>query len=60
MDNEPKITYYMAEFRKAYNRIKVNKRTFDDRAQMDEMIKSEMNAENGPDIIIFPEDTGAV
>ncbi|MBO5199485.1 MAG: extracellular solute-binding protein [Lachnospiraceae bacterium] len=55
MADDVKVNQYIASFRTKYKNIKINKTTFDDSEQMDERVKTELNAGGGPDIIIFSE-----
>ncbi|MBO5199474.1 MAG: extracellular solute-binding protein [Lachnospiraceae bacterium] len=58
MSNDVNVDQYITAFRVHYGNITVNKTTFEDSTQMDEKLKSELNAGKGPDIIIFDEQTG--
>lgn len=58
MANDAKIDRYIVAFRDVYKNVQVKKTTFEDASQMDDLIKSELNAGKGPDMIIFPSQTG--
>ncbi|MBO5199482.1 MAG: extracellular solute-binding protein [Lachnospiraceae bacterium] len=58
MADDVNIDQYIAGFKTQYKNVTVKKTTFDDSAQMDETIKTELNAGQGPDIIIFTSQNG--
>lgn len=58
MESNSNVDYYIRSFKSLYANIDVVKKTFADPTQMDELVVNELLVGEGPDIIIFSDQTG--
>ncbi|MCL2050240.1 MAG: hypothetical protein FWG91_00710 [Lachnospiraceae bacterium] len=58
MEDDINANYYIRNFMSLYPQIEVTRRSFKDPALMDELIVSELNVGEGPDVIIFTGQNG--